>query len=241
MSRILGMMCVRNEGDRYLAHVLDWHSFLDGVFVYDDQSTDDTVACAREWGASQVIERTNDVPSFMQHEGEFRQAAWEQFEISMHPQLGDWVLSIDADEFWEPAYGSPRERLDDAVCVAKAGDSNGVTLNVVEVFDVDREGKTWRRTDGFWGTITATRLFAYQLGGRIANREMGCGSVPTYVSTAGHPTTTGALVHYGYATPDDRQAKFLRYSNHRNNGHNPQHIASIIEQPFLTPWGSAHA
>lgn len=240
MSRILGMMCVRNEADRYLSDVIDWHSFLDGIFVYDDQSTDLSRECAAGWGATSVVVRDNSVPAFMQHEGQFRQAAWEQFEISMHPQPGDWVLALDADEFWEPAYGAPRARLDDAVCEAKGAECNGVMLTVVEVFDIDDECKTWRRTDGFWGTITATRLFAYELGGHIANREMGCGSVPTYVNTAGHPTTTGALAHYGYATPEDRQAKFLRYSNHRNNGHNPTHINSIIEPPSLTLWGSAH-
>ena len=44
------------------------------------------------------------------------------------------------------------------------------------------------------------------------------------------------LLHAGYAHPDDREAKYARYSAHANNGHNDSHIESILAAPSLKGW-----
>lgn len=73
---IYSYMVTRNESSRYLDACLSWNlPHIDGLAVYDDHSTDDTVELARQHGAKATI-RSDDVPSFMEHEGQFRQAAW---------------------------------------------------------------------------------------------------------------------------------------------------------------------
>ena len=50
MSRILGMMIVRNEADRYLNKVLEqMKSICDEIYILDDASTDNTVEICKQY------------------------------------------------------------------------------------------------------------------------------------------------------------------------------------------------
>lgn len=233
--RILGNAVMRNERGRFLEECLAWHlDFLDGVFVYDDQSDDDSAADAYAMGV--VVEtRSDDVASFLEHEGEFRQAGYEAFESALQPLPGDWVLSFDLDEYFV-ADGKEREAiitLADLVDTHFTG-SNAINVHFEEIFDINGEN-VYSRIDGFWGDINAPRLFRYEPGGHIPNRQMGCGSVPSYVKADYTPFNV-RLLHFGYSNPADRAAKYERYVTHPYHGHNPQHIASIIAVPTLVPW-----
>lgn len=227
---------MKNERWRYLADCLMWHlDFLDGIFIYDDQSTDGGDELARQLGA--VVEtRPPDAPSFLQHEGDFRQAGYEAFELALQPLPGDWVLSFDFDEFLV-SDGGEREAL---IGLADLVDENfpgcnAVDLHFEEIFDIAGD-KLYSRIDGFWADINAPRLFRYDLGGHIPNRAMGCGSVPSYVRAADYTPVNLRMLHFGYATADDRENKYDRYTAVGNNGHNPAHIASIVAVPTCVPW-----
>lgn len=239
--RVLGQMVVRNEADRYLDCSLSWHlPILDGLHVYDDRSTDDSVDLATSHGAV-VTTRDPDVPSFVQHEGQFRQAAWRAFEAAMMPEAGDWVLAIDADEFLV----SRAHEADSLWSAVNEALQNGWVARMVripEVFAVSNEhGELTQpqvRMDGYWGGIQGTRLFSYQPHGQFSNKPMGSGSEPTYVAGNGPwgpPTDDLFLLHYGYAFTADQQAKYARYSQ-LVHGHSNAHVESIITEPTLVRW-----
>lgn len=222
-------MVVRNEADRYLNSVLRWHSFVDDMHIYDDQSTDDTAHRAAFKGAI-VDVRPEGVPSFLEHEGLFRQAAWEAFEAQCDPQLGDWVLLLDADEF----VVGERSVLEEEVDAAEAVLAKSLDVRIHEVFDV-RGVVPLIRKDGYWPDIQARRIVRYEPGGRFPQRELACGSHPTYVAESKSLAAQHvSILHYGYAAKSDRMNKYTRYVD--RPGHSKLHVESILRKPELEPW-----
>lgn len=223
-------MVVRNEADRYLGSVLRWHSFVDDVHVYDDQSTDDTAHQAAFRGAETEV-RPETIPSFMEHEGQFRQAAWSSFEEHCNPQLGDWVLLLDADEF---LVSGEREIIEAELDKADTQGAKSIVLRIHEVFEM-RGVMPLVRKDGYWPTIQASRLIRYEPGGVFPDRVMASGSHPTFVNGgAAMLSIDMSILHYGYARHADRVVKYNRYLN--RPGHNASHIESILTKPKLEPW-----
>lgn len=234
MSRIFGHLCIRNEADRYLADVLGWHgAFLDAIHVYDDQSDDASRFVARELGAVVTV-RLEGVPSFFEDESRFRSSGWELMEASLEPTSDDWILCLDADEFFVSPSEPERRALERMIFMADLlRDVHAVDLRIDEIFDVVA-GVPMRRTDGFWGGIHGVRLVRFQPDARFRSKAMGGGSVPTYAAHAYDAKVYDcSLLHYGYATAEDRAAKYQRYSRLAGNGHNPVHIESILTQPVL--------
>lgn len=240
-DRLLAYMVTRNEAGRYLDACLAWAcGFVDAVSVYDDRSTDNTVEVAVSHQAPTLV-RPEGVPSFVEHEGRFRAAAWAWFEEALAPEPGDWVLALDADEFLVCQDGV-RSGVDAATEAADQQGANAVRLAVPEVFEVTAGpflAGAKVRTDGAWGTIAGTRLFRYRPGGIFRDRAMGCGAEPTYVADQAQWAVRWpalSLLHLGYAHPADRQAKFIRYTSLANHGHNDAHVRSIVTPPTLAPW-----
>lgn len=242
-SRLLGYMVARNEAGRYLdACLARAMGFLDGLTLYDDRSDDDTAWISRDHGVA-TMTRVVGEPSFLEHEGRFRAAAWDWFERVFKPTEGDWVLALDADEFLVSLGTDLRAVVDDVT--ARAGDAMAVVLKVPEVFDATlgldlRYTAPMVRTDGAWGSIEGTRLFRYRPGGTFGPKAMGCGAEPTYV-TAGAPRPARAdgldLLHLGYMNAQDRVDKHRRYTSLVAHGHAHAHIDSIVTPPVLEPWG----
>jgi glycosyltransferase involved in cell wall biosynthesis len=243
VRRLLVQMVTRNEADRYLDSSLAWHfDIFDGIHVYDDRSDDDTVQLAEQTGC-EVTQRPLNEPSFLEHEGNFRQAGWHAFEDVFGPTLDDWILALDADEFLL-ARADEQDRLWQVIDEAERLAAGAVFVPIPEVFEVETDdsdgclqmSRPKVRVDGYWGQIVGTRLFRYQPGGLFANRRLASGSEPTYVSHARKFRTTDLwLMHYGYADPRDKLAKYERYSG-MSHFHNDAHIRSIMEEPVLVPW-----
>ena len=69
-------MYKRQEKDRYLEDCINHaFTFLNEIFVYDDRSTDGSAELAMDLGC-RVVRRPDSRPSFLNHEGKFRYAAW---------------------------------------------------------------------------------------------------------------------------------------------------------------------
>lgn len=235
-GRILGHVCVKDEAGRYLAESLAWHAGIcDEIHVYDDRSTDSTVSIAESMGAVVSI-RPERAPSFLTHEGNFRQAAWKDFQSKVDATYDDWVLAFDADEFLATPNEPEREALERLVQMSRVEKAVSWKLRVDEIFDV-QDGVPYRRTDGFWSGISAVRFFKYRSVSQFANRSMASGSVPTYalMDPADATNMPVGILHYGYAREVDRQAKFDRYTSVLHNGHSSAHIKSIITEPTLEP------
>lgn len=226
---LLAHLVAKNEADRYLDAALAALP-TELVHVYDDCSTDATVEVARNHGAL-VGTRGPSEPSFMDHEGMFRQAAWRSFESHLLPQLGDWVLAMDCDEF-VVCGGDVGASIDWAIAVAHELGAIAVDLPIPEIWDL-ADGQAWQRLDGYWGMLSAPRLFAYRPGGRFVDQAMACGSVPTYVREGfvSQQTCGLAIAHLGYLDPADRATKYQRYSGVR--GHSSSHVKSICQTAQL--------
>lgn len=215
---LVAHLVVRNEADRYLSDCLSALTpLVDHIHVFDDRSSDTTPFIADSLGA-EVHVRPLDCPSFLDHEGQFRQAAWE----SMGTLPDDaWVVCVDADEFLT---SDPRPV---ATGVNKV-------LRVREVFD-EQDGQPMVRIDGFWDRVTAARLAEWTADSEFPDRAMACGSLPISIAsgdfeTVDHPQ----ILHYGYAKSTDRQLKYQRYNGRHE--HNERHVRSILGPVTLKPF-----
>lgn len=233
-GRILGHVCVKDEAGRYLAQSLAWHAeFLDEIHVYDDRSEDNTVEIAEESGATVTV-RPERVPSFMTHEGNFRQAAWKDFQTKVGATYDDWVFAFDADEFLAAPSEPERDALERLIQMSRVEKAVSWKLRVDEIFEM-HWGVPYKRTDGFWGSITAVRFFKYRAVSQFANRSMACGSVPTYalLDPADATKMELGILHYGYAREEDQKAKHERYTSVLHNGHASGHVKSILTPPTV--------
>lgn len=218
--KIYSYVVTKNEADRYLKDCLtSLKEQVDGVCVYDDQSDDDTVDVLRDLNIPHVI-RSNIAPSFMEDESVFRQQAWNLMEALFSPKYGDWILTLDADEFLR-INGSLHGICDEATELTY----DALWMHVHEMWGPDQI-----RIDGYWPTIEALRLVSYRPNGKFLPRKQGGGSIPSYPANV-FRTNLADILHYGYFNPDDRMPKYQRYSD--TVGHSSQHINSIIEQPML--------
>lgn len=232
-TRIIGHMVTRNELDRYLRATIQWlREITDAQFVYDDRSTDETAEYLDRQRIPFIV-RPEEAPSFAEDESALRAAAWIAMEDVHQPNETDWILCVDADEFVvaiPPA--ETREVLTDTI--ERHTQTRAVTLPVKEVFAFKEDNTPLVRTDGYWGSIQACRLVQWRPDGQFPPRIEGGGSVPTAWTAGATINEDLVIMHLGYVRPEDRKAKHARYSH--TGGHNPRHVASILELPSLTPW-----
>ena len=209
-------MVTKNEVGRYLENCLkSLKPHVDIIHIVDDQSEDQTKQIAEQYGAT-VHVRPDHIPSFIEHEAQFRSYAWSKIPAT----TGDWILCLDADEFLT---GPIRSVAKDFI----------KTFKVKEVFGF-KDQKPVVRMDGQWSQITATRLAPWTQQTEFPNRPMGCGSLPTELAVAATELISEPqIIHMGYAREQDRNNKYDRYRN--LTGHNPKHIASIVSEPTLRP------
>jgi len=242
MTRIFGSMVVKNEAERYLRAVLShMKPFFDELFIYDDQSEDDSLVVALRHGTI-VSSKPDNVPSFLEHESDFRFAAWKCLENNdINPPVpGDWILSFDADEFLvgvEDDFSDVRTFLIEAIEEAEKTGCVGVRLPFPEVFATPNQIPHYR-VDGLWNTIKGPRLFKYMPGAEWSGKAMGSGSEPTYIARGkileNHHNLW--MLHFGYADASEHAVKHQRYTELYDHGHNNSHIQSIITKPTLKAW-----
>jgi hypothetical protein len=206
------------------------------TFVYDDQSTDGTAEIAREVGC-QVVVRPDDVPSFLEHEGHFRQAAWGAFEQTMRPKAGSWLLIVDADEcLVTVGSGCVRCEVNQAIQAAEAAGHLSVLVPVPEIFGM-QDGVPLVRTDGLWPTVAGTILCKYIPNAVYRDKPMGCGREPVAVTTNFSRQAFGLhLLHFGYARERDQIEKHARYTALSDHGHHDGHVQSIVGTKTLKRW-----
>lgn len=228
MTRVHVSMIVRNEVNRHLGRSIACaveiarlnHGLL---IVTDDASTDGTDQYVRHHTEHvQVF----DEPRFLVHEGRARQAHYEFMSSLIEPD--DWVLSLDADE----TVNRPE------LVSEKVRDANrtGTGLVLMELIELWRSDPMMQRVDGYWATQMAMRLYRFEEGGQIRDKEMASHSAPDYAIRRRYDGTALAqnelhLLHWGYMREEDRRAKYARYID--RPGHNPKFIRSILEPPSL--------
>lgn len=222
-------MVGRNESQKFLKPVLERLSTqVDKIIFTDDCSEDNTKEIASEY--AEVF--STPEPLFTKHEGRLRAMAWGNLENFAKP--GDWIVAIDCDEMLHHIDGLDiKSVLDSSPC------------DVVNVRFYHMWSETHYRVDKLWAPTDSSRIFRFKERAGFLNRELACGSEPTYVrewlSRRNFWLQSGLIMqHLGYTYDKDKQAKFERYSKiDGGEFHNINHINSIMDpNPTLIQWGN---
>lgn len=188
-ARLSVIVITRNESQR-LPTCLASVAFADEWIVVDSGSTDGTQALAREAGA-RVIE-TADWPGF-----------GPQKQRALDAATGDWVLSIDADEWLDAKLAAAIRQL--------LADDTGQPA----AFQVDRLSAfcgQWMRA-GSWYPDRLVRLFRRGQA-RFSDDQVHERLVVTGPTTQ-WPTLPGLLLHNSITSLHDGIEKMNRYTTGR--------------------------
>ncbi|SFT24879.1 glycosyltransferase [Paenibacillus sp. BC26] len=228
-NKLTAMMQVRNEAGRYLeAALADLSEFVDEIVIVDDASDDGTPDICSSFPKVKLLVRLEQ-PLFGE-EARLRQLLWEA-ALRTEP---DWLLSIDADEFFEQKAKSQIRGL----------------------IDQDRYDWVAFRMYDFWGSLAYYRDDPlWQLHKRHTMMLVRYLPLYSYFYPAWNhhvprlPITCSALTgfqselrvkHYGWAGDDaQRKAKYDRYMQNDPRGEwgSLEHYASILDpQPHLVRW-----
>ena len=219
--RFLGAMRIKNESP-YIYEVLSRALRLcRRVLVFDDHSTDDTVAICESFGDAVTVFR-----SPFQGLDEARDKNFLLEKIS--PQNPDFVFWIDGDEVLE--YDGP-EQIHSAVELAPG--AAAWYLRIAYLWDHPEQV----RVDGLFGNFRRLSLFRFrgQSVDRLKFRATGyggnfhCGNAPEGL-VGEHRELAVRLKHYGYLTQEQRLAKHAFYTS-RDPGNqledNYRHLLAI--------------
>jgi len=222
-------MLVRNESGRYLESVLHHITqYADEVVILDDGSIDNTVAICREGLANiaHLIKENNKCG--FNNEVELRKTLWEM-AASTHP---DWIMILDADEIFE-AKAAPgiRELVKD----------DSVDAVYFRLYDMWSESSY--REDGYWIAHTIYRPFLVRyypgLTYEWQEQPLHCGRFPITIFNLPGKQSNLRLQHFGWARPEDRVAKYLRYKELDPNakyGVQEQYLSILDPKPNLIKW-----
>lgn len=204
--KLCASLIVRNERSRYLepciGHLLE---FCDEIRILDDGSTDSWIHDLRDaWGddGHRIVILAEKDSRFFDHEGRARQDLLD-FTLGGNPTH---VLAIDADEF--VADGRKlRETLrqDDRADV--------FSLCMQEVWNAD-EAELDIRQDGGWvehDVSVVWRPDRLRKPLTVADRALACGRVPETVRGARTAHSGTSLLHFGWASRAEREARHGRY------------------------------
>jgi glycosyltransferase involved in cell wall biosynthesis len=225
---IVANIIARNEASSYLVPVLErLKSQVDMIVFTDDCSDDDTPNIAQSFGAK-VFQMTE--PTFKVNEGRIRQQSWENLETVI-PSEDCFILAIDCDEMlYETRY--TLQQL-----------ANQDNFNVINIEFYHMWNENQFRIDKAWRPHPSSRMFRYLPGGRFLDRQLACGSEPTYVQQLikqnGYFRDSGLMMkHLSYIKDVDKQAKYDRYMALDGGAfHANAHIISIMDQePTLIDW-----
>ena len=213
--RFLAFVVARNEENKFLNSWIEhYKGMFDGRHVYDDRSTDRTRDLLVDAGWK-VTERPVDAPSFLDHEGEFRQDGWDAAARALEAEPGDLIAVPDCDEF----------------LMGEIPATPGVyDLPIDEIWRLD---PPMVRTDGGWRNH-GPRITVYEPGAKFRDIRCGPGSIP--LTDLPLVQSDLRMLHYGYCVPGAPQVKYARYSNPESNRHSPGHIESILRRPKLEPY-----
>lgn len=224
-------MVGRNESERFLKDVLERLSKQVDEIVFTDDCSDDNTA---DVASSYAHVYKTPKRMFNVHEGRLRKYAW--LNLENHAHEGDWIIAIDCDEM---LYDINNLDSLDIKSVLNRSEKDVVNVRFYHMWN-----QMQYRVDKLWAPTNSSRIFRFLNGGTFHDRELACGSEPTYVLNMLKQNNfwinSGLIMkHLGYVHDEDKKSKFERYSQlDGGKFHNINHINSIVDEaPVLIDWG----
>jgi glycosyltransferase involved in cell wall biosynthesis len=222
-------MIMRNEADRYLERALLEHrQYIDAAVIIDDGSTDDSVLlCERILQGVDLHIIRNPISRFS-NEVELRKQQWRE-TIALEPE---WILNLDADEFFENRFKTEVQRLIN---------NQDADLYYFRLYDFWNE--THYREDQYWQAHSIYRpfLLRYQKDfiAEWQDTPQHCGRFPKNIASLSYAFSDLRLKHMGWSNPMDRLAKYERYLKldpEARWGSQKQYDSILDPNPNLVEW-----
>jgi len=200
-TRVIAAYRVKDGGELFAKSLANVSEFVDGIVVFDDNSTDNTSAVARACPKVLEVKRTSRTTF------DERMDRNDALELArMHG--AEWILAIDSDELFGPEMTYARmQNLTHPV--------NPQYLSFGFYWYNFWNSLTHYRTDGIWGQMRGSRLFKVLPNQRIvlgSTQGLHCGNIPYFAPTNVMQTCI-RIKHYGYVSPQQRLDKYKFYSN----------------------------
>ncbi|WP_419885566.1 glycosyltransferase family 2 protein [Paenibacillus sp. B-A-8] len=222
-------MVVKNESGRFLRQVLEEHrKYIDEAVIINDGSTDNSAAICLEALEGIPVHLVHNTISKFSNEIELRKQQWEEV-LKTNPE---WILSLDADEIFEPSFAANIETLLYA---------DEVDLFCFRLYDL--WNATHYREDIYWRSHLNYRpfLLRYKEDFNYVWNEspQHCGRFPENIFELPHQLSNLRLKHLGWSKAEFRLEKYLRYmllDPDGQYGWKEQYLSILDEHPHLIPW-----
>ena len=220
--KLIAMMLVRNEENRYLREVLhDLLQFVDEIVILDDGSTDKTFTICDSF--EKVFTQTLGVSLWKINEKLARETLYKM-TIERHP---DWILGIDADEIFENRFKQEvREMMEQSF--------NWYSFNWHHFWIPDSYSRVSKSS-----MKPLRRLFRY-CPKKYFHFPLGphhCGSIPEWVRWDKNGKETDIRVkHFGFIRKEDRLAriKVNKDTSNEDYAKELEHLEELYENGKLT-------
>ncbi len=199
--KLVAMMPVKNESDRYLERVLEnTLTFAEEIAILDDHSDPDQYAklldIQNKLGCDKI--HVAQATATWDNESELR-AELLRFALTRSP---DWLIAVDADELYEP---------DMAGVVKEYMTQQSIDVVAFRFYDMWNDEYHYRDDDFFpAATVYAPRMFRvkngteYHFNGKLKH----CGSIPQNIVDDVFLPSSIRVKHLGYMNPQDRTRKY---------------------------------
>lgn len=233
--RLIAITIVRNESGNYLrpwlkniGSIADYHIFLDDG---SDDDTPETIARHLEKHPGELHRRKTSL--FCKNEPALRAQLWDYVRSAARD--GDWVLIVDADEFYDERMLRLKKRL-------LRGEHPGI--EVVKVSCLDMWNSTCYRTDGYWSPRKSdTRIIRYHDVPFDANgKDLHQPPYPASTDISRNLSVWIPKVHTAYLREADKRRRYEFYTANVSPDRDSvsyRHALSIADgaiqsKPFIT-------
>jgi len=193
--KLIAMMLVKNEEDRYLREVLyDLEQYVDEITILDDCSQDNTVAICKSFKKVLVFDKILRVSIGQTDEQAARETLY-RMTIERNP---DWILAIDADDMFENKFKNEVRKMMES-------SFDWYSFNFHQFWTPDSYARISKSY-----MIQLRRLFRYrpEKPTCFCFAFFHCGSTPQWILQDNNGKETDIRVkHFGFIRKEDRLAR----------------------------------
>lgn len=222
-NRLIAITIIRNEEHNFLSSwldnvrkIVDYHIFVDDAS--DDKTPQIIAEHLKKYPGELHIRKTS---LFRQNEPALRDELWKYTRHIAHD--GDWILIVDADEFYDGHLLRLKKKL---------LDNKFPNAEVVKVSCLDMWTTSSYRVDGYWSPLHSdVRLIRYHNVDFNAQKDQL--HQPPYPSTTNTKKKLSCFIpkiHLAYLREQDRERRYEFYSKNVSAQKDPisyKHVLSI--------------